>query len=104
MVEIREVILQLLDNKRQREVLAKLNEGKIPFTKLKRNAGIKNNTTLSRDLEYFDSVGLIVNVFERTEEGSYSYYELNHYGRRVAQIVTEIEQEVDRRVGKIIPA
>jgi len=103
MVEIREVILQLLENKRRKEVLTKLSEGKIPFTQLKKKTNIKSNTTLSRDLEYLNSVGLIVNVFERTEEGSYSYYELNHFGRRVAQIVTEIEQEVDKKISEVIP-
>jgi DNA-binding HxlR family transcriptional regulator len=103
-VEPKEIILHLLENSIHRNVLAKLYSGKLSFTELKRESDIDNNTTLTRILGFFDSVGLIVNIFERTKEGSYSHYELSSYGRRIAQIVLELEEEVDRKVGDIIPA
>jgi DNA-binding HxlR family transcriptional regulator len=101
-VEPKEVILHLLENNTHRSVLTELYNDKLSFTELKRKSGIDNNTTLSRILDFFDSVGLIVNIFERTKEGSYSHYELSSYGRRIAQIVLELEKEVDKKVGEII--
>ncbi|MFW9973693.1 MAG: winged helix-turn-helix transcriptional regulator [Candidatus Thorarchaeota archaeon] len=98
--DVKEVILHLLENKRQRGILMDLYKDKIPFSKLKKKSNI-SSTTLARDLKFFDSIGLIVNVFERTNEGSYSYYELNHFGKRVAQIIIELEHEVDERIRKI---
>jgi DNA-binding HxlR family transcriptional regulator len=103
-MDVKEVILHLLENERQRKILIELYEGRLSFTKLKEVIDIKSNTTLARDLEFFNSVGLTVNVFERTEEGSYSHYELNHLGKRIAQIIIELEQEVDKKVKEIIPA
>nr|KXH72693.1 MAG: hypothetical protein AM325_01295 [Candidatus Thorarchaeota archaeon SMTZ1-45] len=99
--DTKEVILHLLENKRQRKILMDLYENRIPFNKLKKKSNIKSSTTLVRDLKFFDTIGLLVNVFERTEEGSYSYYELNHFGKRVAQIIIELEQEVDKKIREI---
>ena len=102
-MSVKEVILYLLENERKRSILTKLYENNLSFSKLKKASGIKSNTTLSRDLDFFESVGLIVNVFERTEEGSYSHYELNHFGKRIAQIIMELEEVVDDKI-KEIPA
>ena len=103
-MDIKQIILHLLENERQRKILTGLYEEKSSFTELKKKSDIRSNTTLVRDLAFFDSVGLTVNVFERTKEGSYSHYELSHFGKRVAQIIIELEQEVDKKIREIIPA
>lgn len=81
-----------------------LYDNKVSFTELREKSEIESNTTLSRDLDFLDSNGLIVNVFERGEDGHYSYYELNPYGRRIAEIVREMETMVEEKANRAIPA
>lgn len=100
----KEIILHLFENKRHRKLLLELFNKKLSFTELKRRGDIHSSTTLTRALDYFDSVGLVINIFERTKEKSYSYYELSHYGRRIAQIVEDLENEIDSKIDEIIPA
>ncbi|RDE17608.1 MAG: hypothetical protein C4K49_02095 [Candidatus Thorarchaeota archaeon] len=103
-MDARDVILHLFENERLRRVLIQLYEGKKSFTALRGEARVGSNATLSRDLEFLDSAGLIVNIFQRTDEGSYSYYELNSYGKRVAQIVLELERTLDKKLGETLVA
>jgi DNA-binding HxlR family transcriptional regulator len=100
-MEPKEVILRLLDNKELCGILMELYEGRKSFSDLKEEAEIKNNTTLTRHLDFLDRAGMIVNIFERSEDGSYSHYELNSYGKRVAEIVIEIGQEITDRITEI---
>jgi DNA-binding HxlR family transcriptional regulator len=104
-VNIKEIILELLENERQRKILYELyeNEGSVSFKQLKETCKIKSSTTLVRELKFFDSIGVTVNIFERTKEGSYSHYELTHFGKRIAQIIMELEEIVEEKI-KEIPA
>jgi DNA-binding HxlR family transcriptional regulator len=103
-MEAKDLIIQLLENERRRGILLELYSGRKSFTELKEEADIGNNTTLSRDLEYLDRAGLIVNIFERTKSGAYSHYELNSYGRRIAEIVIEIEKDVNEKLDDLVVA
>ena len=94
-IDPKEAILRILENARLRRVLLELYEGKKSFSKLKEEAEIGSNTTLSRDLEFLDRCGMIVNIFERTNNKSYSHYELNSYGKRVYEIVRDLSTKLD---------
>ena len=96
--------MHLFENERRRRILVELFQGRASFSQLKKKAEVENNTTLSRDLAFLDSAGLVVNIFERTDERSYSYYELNEYGKRIAQIVIELEGEVDKKSQELVHA
>lgn len=98
----KDLILHLFKNERKRKVLIELHEGRKSFTELKEEAEIDNNTTLSRDLAFLDSAGLVVKVFERTGTRYYSHYELNLYGRKIAEIVIELERVVNERLSSLL--
>jgi DNA-binding HxlR family transcriptional regulator len=100
----KQVIMHLFENERQRRILVELYQGRASFSQLKKKAKVENNTTLSRDLTFLDGAGLIVNIFERTDERSYSHYELNEYGKRIAQIVIELEREVNKKAEEVVHA
>lgn len=59
---------------------------------------------MNQTFDSFDEAGMIVNVFGRTEDGSYSHYEFNSYGKKIAQIVIELEEEVEDKIDTIIEA
>ncbi len=100
----KELILSILENERRKNLLFKMFNREASFTELKKKAEIENNTTLSRDLDFFDSNGMIVNIFGRTEDGHYSFYRLNHYGRRITEIVKELDSLAEEKADKAIPA
>lgn len=100
----KDLILYILKNTRQKKILLEMYTGEISFTELKEKSNIDNNTTLSRDLDFLDSNGLIVNIFERKEDNYYSHYQLNHYGRRIAEIVKELDEIAEKRADEAILA
>jgi DNA-binding HxlR family transcriptional regulator len=96
-MKTQDMIRNLLKDKKYRGILIGLYHGGRSFTQMKESLDMANNATLARKLDYLDSAGLLVRVLERNGTKHYSHYELNSYGKRIAEIVLRIENMLDQQ-------
>jgi hypothetical protein len=80
MLSPKDVILFIMDDKKLRNTLIEIYRGRECF----------NDEYLmisERNFDFFDSAGMVVQKYE----GAIFHYELNDYGKKIAEIVLDLE-------------